>query len=107
VLYLAVSAAGCLLSAGRDDEAVGVLQGCAEVLTAVHEAGADAAVWHAATGVAKYHCNDLRVRQECLGTHVGPLRTGTCQLVAPACSVDWWFLRCTDVLDAIIVATLV
>lgn len=62
VLYLAVSAAGCLLSAGRDDESLGVLQGCAEVLAAVHEAGADAAVWHAAAGVAKYHCNDWRVR---------------------------------------------
>lgn len=67
VLYLAVSAAGCLLSAGRDDEALGVLQGCAEVLAAVHEAGADAAVWHAAAGVAKYHCDDWRVSEDARG----------------------------------------
>jgi hypothetical protein len=31
------------------------------VLTALHEAGADAAVWHAAAGLAKYHCGDLQV----------------------------------------------
>jgi hypothetical protein len=62
VLYLAVSAAGCLLSAGRNSDAVELLQGCADqVLTALHEAGADAAVWHAAAGVAKYHCGDLQV----------------------------------------------
>jgi hypothetical protein len=66
VLYLAVSAAGCLLSSGGcDDQAVAVLDGCAGVLEDLHEAGADAAVWHAAASVAKYHCGDLRVRLLC------------------------------------------
>lgn len=69
VLYLAVSAAGCLLSSGCDDQAVAVLDGCVRVLDALHEASADAAVWHAAAGVAKYHCGDLRVRLLCLAQH--------------------------------------
>lgn len=79
VLYLAVSAAGCLLSAGRDEDAVAVLQGCATaggLLTALHEAGADAAVWQAATGVAKYHCNDMPVRLLCV------FRSTVCQCMS-------------------------
>lgn len=74
LLYLAVSAASCLLSKGRDDDAVSVLQGCAWVLDEVHEAGADAAVWHAAAGVAKYHCDDLRVRVTLPGVEVQNFR---------------------------------
>lgn len=62
VLYLSAAASSCLVTGGRDEEAWEVLDGCREVLDQLHEAGADAAVWHAAAGLALYHCEDLQVR---------------------------------------------
>lgn len=61
VLYLSTAASSCLVTGGRDEEAWQVLDNCSEVLDELHEAGADAAVWHAAAGVALYHCEDLQV----------------------------------------------
>jgi hypothetical protein len=59
-LYFAVSAASCLLACRQDADAAAVLTNCAGVLQPLHEAGADAAVWHAAAAVAKFHCRDLQ-----------------------------------------------
>lgn len=52
----------CLLTGGRDAEAWQALQQCEHLLLQgqLHEAGADAAVWHAAAGVALYHGQELQ-----------------------------------------------
>lgn len=60
-LYLSVSAAGCLQADAKDAEALAILQDCVDILAQLHEAGADAAVWHAAVGVAKLHSQDMQV----------------------------------------------
>jgi hypothetical protein len=62
VLYLSAAVSSCLLTGGRDDQAWAVLESCQGVLGELHEAGADAALWHAAAGVALYHCENLQVR---------------------------------------------
>jgi hypothetical protein len=61
VLYLSAAVSSSLLTGGRDDHAWAVLESCAGVLGELHEAGADAALWHAAAGVALYHCDNLQV----------------------------------------------
>jgi hypothetical protein len=50
-----------LANGGRDVQARVVLESCQGVLGELHEAGADAALWHAAAGVALYHCENLQV----------------------------------------------
>lgn len=64
VLYLSAAVSGCLVTGGRDEEGWEVLVNCADVLSDLHEAGADTAVWHAAAGVALYHCGNLQVRRQ-------------------------------------------
>ena len=61
MLYLSAAVASCLLTGGRDEAASAVLDSCRGVLGELHEAGADVALWHAAAGVALYHCDDLQV----------------------------------------------
>lgn len=61
VLYLSTVASSVLVTGGRDERAWQVLEDCSDILVELHEAGADAAVWHAAAGVALYHCDDLQV----------------------------------------------
>jgi hypothetical protein len=73
VLYLSAAVSSCLLTGGRDDQAWAVLESCQGVLGELHEAGADAALWHAAAGVALYHCENLQVRHygKSVGEQVG------------------------------------
>jgi hypothetical protein len=83
-LYLAVSAASTLLAAGRDEGALAVLQGCVDVLPQLHEAGADAATWHAAVAVATFHCNDMQARRACCAGG-GALGANGCRMHMPPC----------------------
>jgi hypothetical protein len=63
VLYLSAAVSSSLLTGGRDEQAWAVLEACQGVLGELHEAGADAALWHAAAGVALYHCDNLQVSE--------------------------------------------
>jgi hypothetical protein len=59
----AVARFGCLENLPFVDwwQAWAVLESCQGVLGDLHEAGADAALWHAAAGVALYHSENLQV----------------------------------------------
>jgi hypothetical protein len=60
VVWVLGAAGICETTGGRDDQAWTVLESCEGVLGELHKAGADAALWHAAAGVALYHCEACR-----------------------------------------------
>lgn len=60
-LYLSAAVCGVLLTAGRDEAAWEELGSGAGAVAQLHEAGAEAAMWHSCAGTVLYHLHDLQV----------------------------------------------